>query len=75
MDHFFFSFLNNFLNFFFSFSFFFSFFKGLLVFYCLLLVLYCAGTALYAHWVWITVSKGAPMHEVNLHVVCILCTM
>jgi hypothetical protein len=37
--------------------------RGLLLFYCLLVLLYIAGLSLYAHQVWITISKGGPMHE------------
>ena len=38
---------------------------GLLMFYCLLVLLYTAGISLYAHRVWITINKGGPMHEVS----------
>ena len=39
------------------------------MFYCLLVVFYIAGIGLYAHRVWITISKGGPMHEVR-HMTC-----
>ena len=38
----------------------------MLTFYCLLVLFYVAGIGLYAHRVWITISKGGPMHEVSL---------
>ncbi len=44
---------------------FFAWSTGLLTFYCLLVVFYMAGIGLYAHRVWITISKGGPMHDVR----------
>lgn len=38
--------------------------RGLLIFYSLLILVYVAGSGLYAHRVWMTISKGGPMHEV-----------
>lgn len=38
---------------------------GLLTFYSLLILFYVAGIGLYAHKVWMTISKGGPMHEVR----------
>ena len=37
---------------------------GLLTFYVLLILVYLVGVAAYAHKVWLTISKGGPMHEV-----------
>eukprot|EP00731_Ephydatia_muelleri_P030155 Em0021g678a len=37
--------------------------RGLLTFYCILLVVYIAGVALYVHTVWRTIKKRGPMHE------------
>ena len=43
---------------------------GLLTFYCLLVLLYIVGIGLYAHRVWLIISKGGPMHEVCVNSVC-----
>ena len=37
---------------------------GLLAFYLLLVLVYLVGIGAYAHRVWLTISKGGPMHEV-----------
>lgn len=37
---------------------------GLLQFYLLLVLVYIGGIGAYAHRVWLTISKGGPMHEV-----------
>lgn len=37
---------------------------GLLTFYFLLVLVYLGGIGAYAHRVWLTISKGGPMHEV-----------
>ena len=34
------------------------------MFYMLLFLVYVAGLGLYAHKLWVTISKGGPMHEV-----------
>ncbi len=39
---------------------------GLLPFYAVLVLAYIAGIGLYAHRVWLTISKGGPMHEVSV---------
>ncbi|XP_064394157.1 integral membrane protein GPR180-like [Halichondria panicea] len=39
-------------------------YRGLLPFYAVLVLAYIAGIGLYAHRVWLTISKGGPMHEV-----------
>ncbi len=38
--------------------------SGLLMFNCLLVLVYAAGVGLYAHRLWVTITKGGPMHEV-----------
>ncbi len=40
---------------------------GLLLFYAVLVLAYVAGIGLFAHKVWLTISKGGPMHEVRAY--------
>ena len=35
-----------------------------MTFYLLLVLVYLGGIGAYAHRVWLTISKGGPMHEV-----------
>ena len=41
-----------------------SLYIGLLGFYLLLVLVYLGGIGAYSHRVWLTISKGGPMHEV-----------